>query len=302
MKLRFNIGGAFAQSNQLIMFFHRNKENLNRFDITVYDGISNCSWNGGRINRDITYTDEVINFYYRNNISIALTFSNPIVDLDDKTGNELLQKFHKEGNYIISINDKLREYIRASFPKYKHTRSITGFGDIDMPMSDKDFNRYKNLEDKYDSIVPRSEHVFDKRFKDLSVNRYEIMLNDTCIYGCPYYGEHFEKIAEQNRLYRKPWKEGGHDEMYEVEECWLSDRSTYLKCSSFNPDIGHLAAIKKHGEDYGMDLTTKQIERLIQMGVYNFKLTGREMKIEDYEHELNSYLNPFILHEKAKKI
>ena len=288
--MRFNIGGAFAKSEQLMMFFFKNKDILKKYNFTVYDGTNSCSWNGGRINRDIVYTDEIINFYYRNNISIALTFSNPIVNLNDEIGNELLHKFHKDGNYIISVNDSLREYIKINFPKYKHTRSITGFGKIGVPMSNEDYDRYKDLESKYDSIVPRSEHVFDNRFKDLNVKKYEIMLNDTCIYNCPYYGEHFEKIAEQNRLHKKPWEDNRHDEMYEVEECWLSDRSTYLKCSSFDPDIGHEATIKKYGDDYGMDLTVKQIKRLLSMGVYNFKITGREMNYDDFAHELKLYL------------
>jgi len=156
-------------------------------------------------------------------------------------------------------------------------------------MSDNDFDRYRDLEEKYDSIVPRSEHVFDDRFKDLDIRKYEIMLNDTCIYNCPYYGEHFEKIAEQNRLYKKPWEDADIHDMKEVEECWLSDRSTYLKCSSFDPNTGHPPAIKKHGENYGMDLSGNQINRLQDMGVHNFKITGREMNYEDFEDELNLY-------------
>ena len=290
MRTRYNIGGAFAKQQQLLMFFFRNKQVLDRYDITVYDGTNSCAWNGGRINRDIKWTDKAIDFYYRNNISIALTFTNGVIDLDDPIGNELLHKFHREGNYIISINDDLREYIKSNFPKFKHTRSITGFGKIKVPMSDDDFNLYKDLETKYDSIVPRSEHVFDERFKDLNPEKYEIMLNDTCIYNCPYYGEHFEKIAEQNRLYNKPWEQAGHDEMYNVEECWMSERSTYLKYSGFDPDDGHQSSIKKHGENYGMDLKQSQIDRLKKLGVNNFKITGREMTYEDFEHELNLYL------------
>ena len=98
--MRFNIAGAFSKRKELRLYFFNNKNIIKNFDITVYDGINNCSWNGGRINRDICYDDKVINFYYRNNISIALTFTNPVIDLTDKTGNELLKKFHKKGNVI----------------------------------------------------------------------------------------------------------------------------------------------------------------------------------------------------------
>ena len=288
--MRFNIAGAFSKSKELRLYFFNNKNIIKNFDITVYDGINNCSWNGGRINRDICYDDKVINFYYRNNISIALTFTNPVIDLTDKTGNELLKKFHKKGNVIITANETLLNYIKEKYPLYKHTRSITSFGKINVPMTDDDFNLYKQLEKQYDYIVPRCEHVFDKRFIDLDQNKYEIMLNDTCIYNCPYYGIHFEEIAKQNRLYTKPWVDAGQKEMYEVEECWLSERSTYKKPKGFDPNIGQEKVIKKLGDSYGMDLKTSQIKQLIKQGVNNFKITGREMTFEDFSSELNIYL------------
>ena len=102
--MRFNIAGAFSKNKELKLYLFKNKDIIKNFDITVYDGINSCAWNGGRINRDILYDDKTIEFYYRNNISIALTFTNNVIDLNDKEGNKLLEKFHKEGNVIISAN------------------------------------------------------------------------------------------------------------------------------------------------------------------------------------------------------
>ena len=281
-KSRYNLSGAFAKSKQLRMFFFKNKHLLETYDFTVYDGINNCPWNGGRINRDIHYTDDVIDFYYRNDISIALTFTNPIIDLEDSVGNELLEKFHNKSNYIISRNDELAEYVRREFPLYKHTRSITSFGDISVPMSDSDFDRYVELESRYDVIVPRCEHIFDERFPDLDIKKYELLINDTCIYNCPYYTEHFDAISLQNTLYTKPWEEGGHKCMHSVEECWIP---------TFNPNEGHAKTAEKFGENYGMDLSIAQIKRLEDMGVCNFKIAGREMTYEDFESSLRKYLS-----------
>ena len=243
--MRFNIAGAFSKNKELKLYFFKNKDIIKKFHITVYDGINSCRWNGGRINRDIVYDNSTIDFYYRNNISIGLTFTNPVIDINDKVGNELLKKFHKEGNVIITANLQLLKYIKEKYPLYKHTRSITSFGKITLPMDDKDFEHYKYLEKYYDYIVPRCEHVFDKRFKELDQSKNEIMLNDTCMYNCPYYGEHFEEIAKQNRLYNKPWKEGGDKKMFEIEECWISEKSTYKKPKVFDPDIGHEKTINK---------------------------------------------------------
>lgn len=288
--MRFNIAGAFSKSRELMLYFFKNKNIIKNFDVIVYDGINNCAWNGGRINRDISFSDSVIDFYYRNNISIALTFTNPVIDLDDKTGNMLLEKFHRDGNVIISTNLDLLHYIKQRFPLYKHTRSITGFGKISVPMSDADMQLYKDLEQHYDYIVPRCEHVFDSRFIELDQPKYEVMLNDTCVYNCPYYGLHFEKIAEQNRLYTSPWKEGGHSNMYEIEECWLSERSTYKKPKMFDPDSGDQKVIDRLGDSYGMDLKFNQIQNLYKQGIRNFKITGREMTSDDFKAELDLYL------------
>jgi len=288
--MRFNIAGAFSKKKELKLYLFKNKDIIKNFDITVYDGINSCAWNGGRINRDILYDDKTIEFYYRNNISIALTFTNNVIDLNDKEGNKLLEKFHKEGNVIISANLDLLKYIKKKYPLYKHTRSITSFGKISLPMSDEDFNHYKFLEEYYDYIVPRCEHIFDERFINLNQSKYEIMLNDTCMYNCPYYGIHFEEIAKQNRLYKKPWVEGGEKKMFEIEECWISEKSTYKKPKVFDPDVGHEKTIEKLGDNYGMDLKTDQIKKLMKQGINNFKITGREMNFKDFNDELNLYL------------
>jgi len=277
----FNIAGAFANFKPISLFFLRNKDLLSQHSFIVYDGINNCRWNGGRINRDISYSDEIINYYYRNNIGIALTFTNNIIDLEDSVGNSLLEKFHRDGNRIILVNEELRKYVRKNYPKYEITHSITGLGTISVPMSDSDFDRYVDLEKKFDFIVPRSEHIFDERFPMLDPKKYEIMLNDTCVYNCKYYGEHFLQIAKQNRMDGNPWEALGESHCKKVEECWIPD---------FDFTTGDKEAMALHQEDYGMDLKKNQIFRLIDQGVTNFKISGREMTSDFFNIELRSYL------------
>lgn len=284
MKPRINIAGAFAKKHLLVPWFFKNKAALKSIDVTVYDGINLCPWNGGRINRDIHYDDKTLNFYYRNNITVALTFTNPVIDLNNSIGLHLLEKFHREGNVIISVNEELLRYVKDKYPLYKHTRSITGFGLLPVPMKDTTVKYYTELQDKYDYIVPRMEHVFDPLFDELDQKKYEVMVNDTCIYGCPHFDDHFRQIAHQNCKFNNPWKEGDVKELTDVEECWLPN---------FDPDVGHLKTIEKLGDDYGMDLTTKQMKRLIDRGINNFKVTGREMTDSNFQHEMNIYLDVY---------
>lgn len=287
--IRLNIAGAFAKHNEIKLFLHQMPDIFKFCKITVYDGIRDCSWNGGRINRGVYDRDDIAEFYYDHDISVALTLTNPVIDINDAKGNDILKKYHRENNTIISVNDNFLQYIKNKFPLYKHTKSITSFGKIDVPMSDKDFEKYSNLEKIYDYIVPRCEHVFDKRFELLTQSKYEVMLNDTCVYKCPYYGEHFKKIAEQNRKFDTPWSEKNIGAMKNIEECWLSTKSTMKSPVFFSPEDTENQLRDKLGDDYGMDLTTNQISNLIERGVQSFKLTGREMNSRDFIAELHTY-------------
>lgn len=260
--MRYLLAGAFSRSVALVKFLSQYNGTDN---LVVYDGINKCRWNGGRINRDIYYNDGLINYYYSKGISIALTFTNHNIDLSDETGNHLLEKFHREGNSIILVNDSLREYIRERFPKYDLIYSITGMGLLNIPLQDSDISVYKDLENKYDWIVPRFEHIFDPRANELDKSKWEVMVNDTCVYKCKYFDEHFKAIANENTA--------GRPYSAEVEECWIP---------KFNPDI--------ESRYNCMDIDEDHLQKLISAGVRSFKITGREMSDEVYYQELTKYV------------
>ena len=87
--MRYLIAGAFSKTIPILKFI--SNKLVDNTQIIVYDGINKCRWNGGRINRDVYYNEELMKFYYSKGISIALTFSNHKIDLTDKIGNELLK-------------------------------------------------------------------------------------------------------------------------------------------------------------------------------------------------------------------
>lgn len=260
--MRYLIAGAYSKSIAILKFLGHYKGNAK---IVVYDGINKCKWNGGRINRDVYHTDGLTNYYYNKDISIALTFTNHNIDVTDKVGNELLEKFHKEGNAIILINEELRNYIRTNFPKYDLIYSITGMGLLNVPMQDSDVEFYKDLESKYDWIVPKFEHIFDPRANELNKGMWEVMVNDTCIWNCKYYDQHFKAIANENTL--------GNEYSAAVEECWIK---------GFNPD--------KESKYNCMDIDGEHIQKLKDAGVRSFKITGRELKDDVYYNELMKYV------------
>jgi hypothetical protein len=257
--MRYLIAGAFSKSAPIVKFLSQRMVDSDQ--LVVYDGINKCRWNGGRINRDVFYNDGLIKYYYSKGIRIALTMSNHKINLDDETGNHLLEKFHKEGNALIIVNEDLRKYVRDNFPKYDLIYSITGMGLLNIPLQDEDIIFYKQLEKDYDWIVPRFEHIFDKRAGELDRTKWEVMLNDTCVYGCKHWDEHFKAIADENTAGRPYSKE--------VEECWLP---------KFDPN--------KESKYECMDIKPDAMQRLKNVGVRSFKITGREMKDDEYYGEL----------------
>lgn len=260
--MRYLIAGAFSKTIPIIKALGNYTGNA---DIVVYDGINHCKWNGGRINRDVEYNNGVVEYYYNKGIKIALTFTNHNIDLDDPLGNQLLERFHKKGNAIILVNHDLRDYIRKNYPLYDLIYSITGMGLLNIPLQDVDIDTYKQLESSYDWIVPRYEHIFDDRSDELDKSKWEVMVNDTCIWKCKYYDEHFKAIADMNTK--------GLPYDPKVEECWIE---------GFDPN--------KPSKYKCMDIDTYHIDKLKEVGVTSFKITGREMEDDEYYNELKTYL------------
>jgi hypothetical protein len=282
-KISLNIGGAFSHKLLSLIL----KLNLNKkFNITVYDGVNNCSWNGGRINRNIYISQKDIEKYNKYNIKVAFTFSNPEINLNDKKGLELLnwlndsQIKYKVQNEIILINENLRMFLRKNY-NFILKFSITGHDLLAYPNKElqKEYIKYyKKLENKYDIIVPKMEHIFQDWFiNNLNLQKYELMTNDTCRPDCPYYKKHFEEIARLNIIFKneKSAYDFNPNLSKTIEECWLLN---------FNPNK-ELTSCKT-----GMDFDKEMFKKAIKLGYKNFKISGRENTIKDIENDIRRIL------------
>ena len=268
--MKLNIAGAVAHYDRLIKELPVLKLRNKNIQFTVFDGPNLCKWNGGRVNRDITLTPDMVDRYNKFGISVCLIFSNPHINLDDTVGNDLLEmvshygKLHNIVNKVVLINDDLRQYIRSRFD-LELIYSITGHPS-DITINDSLIQRYINLEQKYDVIVPKFELVFQEEFYTrINPEKYELMTNDTCKYGCPHWKEHFEEDARMNIEYDNPWVDAGYDACFKTEECWLEDFTPHTR----NTD-----------ENVGMDYTTSMVKRAIDIGYSSFKISGRENPVE----------------------
>ena len=274
MKPHVKIAGAFTHYEKIIPVILQHRASV---DFAVYDGINECKWNGGRINRPVFDNPIHKKTYETLGVGIALAFSNNFIDLADPLGNELLERYHAEGNGIILQDTGLLEYIRHRFPKYETIFTITGHpgGILEDPTT-----YYRNLESMYDVIVPKLEHnMLIERFAK-NVRKYELLINDDCLYNCPLWKKHFDKIAEQNTLGIKYYDKEHFENNYNIEECWLP---------KFDPDLGDQMAKHRLGFTFGMSLSPEQIKDRFNQGIKRLKISGREMSTDDFSNNF-SYL------------
>lgn len=171
---------------------------------SIFDSFPNMTWNGGSINLGyqplVKEIEEIINFYFENNIEIALTLTNPSLtkeDLYDRYCNKIVTLCENENNSILVSSPILEKYIRDKYPKYKIKRSIIA--------SNKDVD-YLPLLNEYDKIVLPRRQV--KNFNFLNSipievrDRFELLCNDPCPSNCPYIYKHYKGFAKTT-LYEK---------------------------------------------------------------------------------------------------
>lgn len=165
---------------------------------SIFDTFPNMVWNGGTINQgyqpSLDKIKEIIDFYYKNNIEIALTLTNPLLtkeDLYDRYCNKIVSLCENENNSILVSSSILEEYIRNKYPKFKIKRSIIA--------SNKNID-YLSLLNKYDKIVLPRRQIKDFKFLEsipIEVrNRFELLCNDPCPITCPYLYKHYNGFAK----------------------------------------------------------------------------------------------------------
>lgn len=266
--------------------------------ITVYDGIL-CRWSSGRIKRDVQLDPEKVRFFNRHGISVALTFANPVINIEDSVGLEALRilsdigKEYNIKNNIILINKEFCTFLKKEYPDLTRTYSITGHPNS-IEVTQESLQRYKTLEEHYDVIVPKFEMTFNEEFLSVvDVSKYEPIIDDTCIYGCPIFREHLFEMARINREYENPWEELGTTICTNIEECWIPN---------FNPDIGSDKDRKKYGcQSLGMDIQTPEdLNKFFKVGYRHIKLTGRELPDDTFKE--NMYRNIENIQKSIKSI
>ena len=278
--INVKVGGAVAKYDLILLWNIKNKSLINDLQFTYYDMPNDCVWNGGRINRSIDLEQRMVDTYNKLGHGICLGFTNSVIlDLGDPVGNKLLEMITGDNNPnklhgVVLCTETLRRYLRKNFPELKLTYSITGH-----PTTDQLFfeGYYKELEEKYDVIVPKYNHLEEilalMEQGKLNGSKYEILINDNCNVNCQFYEEHWAQMAHINRTISAPW-EKDHDLSHQVE---------------IKPKT-KAGPIKKEPTCVQGNLDVTMLQRFYDAGVRHFKISGRDLEDVDFEYQLPTHL------------
>lgn len=257
----FNLpGGVVYPQEKVLSWIVQAKIKFRDSKFNVFDCTHNHPWCGGRENiKELRLTEELLNYYNSKNIGFYITFSNHIIDVNDKLGNQILEMLNQNSlNGVIIGNARFNKYVRQNYKNLKTIRSVSTI------TYTTTLETYKKYEDEYDLIVPRVEHILEDWFIEGITNcdKYEILVNDLCYHNCPYSEYHYIIISNKNRLNLD----------IDVETCLMKGK--YMVRSLISKD---------------------QFKRLLDKGFTNFKLAGRSGELSNRKFSTLENLIQYLL-------
>lgn len=285
--IKWNVSGLFTQDDGILNFIDMVKNGFKEdCPITSVHGCPPVMWNSGRITRPLLKPeiDGIIDRYTKIGMPLYLTFSNHLLTkemLNDKLSNYLLDKIAETGQGgVILASDILSDYIRNKHPKMKLIASIIRAA-IDRgaePALTLDY--YEKQAKKFDCVVFLPDDVFNYEMlkKIKHKDKFEIITNEPCLYGCKMRRIHYGFLAS---FYKN-----------DIE---LTEKSFHFetnKCIS-KPLLKQIAlhiGQSNSARTRNCNVTADEFDYLYDIGYRRFKLQGRNESPASFIYDLTKYI------------
>ncbi len=261
----WDVSGIFSNDLELA---HIHDYFLKYFGIqlfTLVHGSPLLLWNSGRVLphliRSAREIEQCLNTWFRRNVAIDLTFSNPYIHEDHlklPLGNDLLQIVEANNptgnNGVIMSSDLFYEYVRTKYPGLKTVSSILK---VTMERGGGKLDYYLRLADQYDKVMvhPDDNTNYDLLEKLEDKSKFEILVNENCTRQCPIRRKHYDSLSKTSLNFL------GYGDSF--EELRLNNA-----CS-------HLDVLMGNGPHCTTQLSRQEMRRLYEMGFRQFKIQGR---------------------------
>ncbi len=201
-------------------------------------------------------------------VDFSLDFDNPFIAedrLDDVVGNTCLRSLSTVRNARIYVaSDILADYIRKQFPQFK---LHAGANKVVAENGQGDSDYYCRSAEKFETTVLHANDATDSAFLEKLVARvpadkFEIVVNDTCLRNCPLRREHLDALS---KIRNAPW-----------DASLLQQRHTLLGragCENVIASPGNPAGRASM-------LTREEMKRAYALGFRNFKIQAEKLRSE----------------------
>jgi len=251
-------------------------------------------YNGGRLASYIysnNYIYDKIREFNNMGIGVKLTFSNPYFTqetLEEKELNEYLEVLNErkdlENGIICSVDD-FADYIHQKYPSIKVTSSYVKMASETQLGKTDTVDYYNNLFDKYDIIVINTAKAFDDEFLDQIKykDRIEFIVNNTCNLNCPIAHKHYENMYKLSQRIKYLYDNKIFRTDPQVELIRKELRKINLNCKE------RRLALNIDNLKY-QQLNREEINSLVNKGIVNFKLEGRDIDFILFRSSLFKYI------------
>lgn len=197
--------------SRIVTFYKRNYAAFQKYSGTVdsiYGFAEYTPLYGGRPFRSPELSEADIAWMYDNNIGFRIPLQSFHIDDENyKENKHFLEKYHREGNGLILVDDTVALKVRNDFPKYRLENSII-----------RGARSIQDIKDRlalYDFIVP-DQKIFDLEMDWSALSsdemaRLRLFMTHFCVYDCPAKACHKQfsevnykiqnsSVAEESRL------------------------------------------------------------------------------------------------------
>lgn len=276
-RLKWSVSGLFDKDKIINDFMNiATKEFEQPNPIKEVYGAPPILWNDEFVTNSMTKSeiDEILQIYDKKGVSVFLTFSCPNLqkkDLDDVSGNYILEKISEgKNNGVIVTSDLLLEYIKTKYPKLKLKNSLLKIASPELKRN-QDF--YEKMADVFDKVVifPQDNMNLELLSSLKNKEKFEIIVNNGCIYDCPYYV----------RCHTKSYDILSYDlnKKFFMENCINYDKQLHTKPNDYN-----------HKAIRNQNLTLKELDEFVKLGFINFNLQGRGEALTPFIYDVAKYI------------
>jgi hypothetical protein len=168
----------------------------------IYGSFPGAIWNGGRLMCGSVIIQDIegmINRYNEMDMPVRFTFTNSLLreeHIYDTYCNLIMEAANNGMNEVLVNSPILEDYLRTKYPDFKYILSTT--------RCERDIDKINAFTKQYDMVVTdfRDNNNFSILEQITEKNKIELLVNSYCNPNCSRSLQHYEKISNNQLLYR----------------------------------------------------------------------------------------------------